>query len=160
SGIMRAKYGRPVIRCHTSGPHPAARTRTSTSPCPTTGSGTSRSLSTSGEPYASCTIAFMRPPLPLLDDRRSFPGSGDRIGVPTHQLPDPVLATENAGASKRDGGDLSAASNLCLDALGLDRERHVGRHACGDRVEARRATVSIECRGPLHRGCDGVESPD
>src|SRR5207247_7748163 len=58
----RAMYGCPVIRCHTSGPAPAACTRTSTSLSPTTGSSMSRSSSTSAEPYLSCTIAFIAPP--------------------------------------------------------------------------------------------------
>src|SRR6266540_5745609 len=58
----RAMYGCPVIRCHTSGPAPAACTRTSTSFSPATGSSTSRSSSTSAEPYLSCTIAFIAPP--------------------------------------------------------------------------------------------------
>src|SRR6266540_2304988 len=58
----RAMYGCPVIRCHTSGPAPAACTRTSTSLSPTTGSSTSCSLRTSAEPYVSCTIAFIATP--------------------------------------------------------------------------------------------------
>ena len=57
--MSRAKYGCPVMRCHTSGPAPAARTRMRTSPSPTTGSGTSRNSSTSAVPYVSCTIAFI-----------------------------------------------------------------------------------------------------
>ena len=36
-GMRRTKYGSPVMRCHTSGPQPAACTRTSTSSSPTDG---------------------------------------------------------------------------------------------------------------------------
>ena len=52
-GMSRAKYGLPVMMCHTSGPQPAARTCTRTSSSPTTGSATSRNSSTSAEPNLS-----------------------------------------------------------------------------------------------------------
>ena len=55
----RAMYGIPVIRCHTSGPQPAACTRTSTSSSPTAGSSMSRNSRTSAEPYRSCSMAFI-----------------------------------------------------------------------------------------------------
>ena len=61
----RAKYGKPVMMCHTSGPQPAARTRTTTSCSPAAGGSMSRSSSTSAEPYRSWTIAFISPPWPL-----------------------------------------------------------------------------------------------
>src|SRR4051794_20373632 len=47
------------MRCHTSGPQPAAWTWMSSSSSPTEGSATSRSSSTSGPPNLSCTIAFI-----------------------------------------------------------------------------------------------------
>src|SRR2546426_2504210 len=55
----RAKYGFPVMRCHTSGPQPAARTRTSTSFSPATGAAISLNSKTSAEPYSLWTIAFI-----------------------------------------------------------------------------------------------------
>src|SRR5262249_41325509 len=51
--IARTRYGRPLIRCHTPGSTPAARTLTNTSSAPMEGRSMSRSSSTSAEPYTS-----------------------------------------------------------------------------------------------------------
>src|SRR6266498_1165096 len=57
--MARMRNGSPVMRCHTPGSTPAARTWTSTSSSPIEGRSMSRSSSTSAEPYLSWTIAFM-----------------------------------------------------------------------------------------------------
>ena len=83
----RAMYGIPVIRCHTSGPQPAACTRTSTSFSPIAGSSMSRNSSTSAEPYVSCAIAFIEDSSRLIDPSfratRSWTSAGVRRTLST-----------------------------------------------------------------------------
>ena len=101
----RAMYGIPVIRCHTSGPQPAACTRMSTSFSPSTGASISLNSRTSAVPYRSCTIAFISSPLSVvyavlvhaLTDRGSYVARTSRIDRAATGLPNPFSANSPAG---------------------------------------------------------------
>ena len=101
----RAMYGIPVIRCHTSGPQPAACTRTSTSFSPTTGASISLNSRTSAVPYRSCMIAFISSPLSVdvrrtlarPDRPRSYVARTSRIDRAATGLPNPFSANSPAG---------------------------------------------------------------
>src|SRR5918995_2636383 len=60
----RIAYGVPVMTCQSPMNALAAPTRSNTSSLPAMGTSTSSNLSTSAEPYSSCTIAFMQFPSP------------------------------------------------------------------------------------------------
>ena len=133
----RAKYGRPVMTCHTSGPQLAACTRTTTSCSPATGGSMSLSSSTSADPYRSWTIAFISPPSPpslcRVAPQRTHPArTGARTTSPLHREREAGMLSERA----QHHGNTNATDVADPDHGHAVRYRRLGLPTCRGHTRA------------------------
>src|SRR2546428_618758 len=94
---MRRRYGRPRMMCQSAALTEAARTRTSTLSASTTGLGTSLSCRSSGEPYVSWTIAFIREMSSKSEER----SCATRDGLPDRDQRQQATDSEQDGEGDR-----------------------------------------------------------